>query len=528
MTYAKASMRSRSLVWFAAAALLLGCSSSGPGDDPSAQPASGEGGSSGGGGSSSSSSGGSTSSSSGGSTSSGGEAGAPATRCASPPCDDGELCEVAGDCASGVCVGTACVPGSAADGVKNGTETDVDCGGGAPTNAPKCASGKACGVLADCDNVLCTGSVCQPPTGSDGLKNGTESDVDCGGGAPTNALRCINDKVCATHDDCGSGACAIGGPKAGTCVPFKSCVQNNGGFTCGRDDRDFGGVTNALTSCCETATLAGLTPKINRFAITAGRMRAFIDRLSGNVRNYVQTPATKPAGWSSAWDNLVPSTLAEAEIMLGPSWSGAPNDPNTTTEAPHSKRSCGYGNYNGHSYWVSANQASQIYPQAQLDTKILNCVGWHLVRAFCAWDGGHLATIAELQSAFRNGGTTTYPWDFAGGAYAGPYDSNSYSDDRLNHRYVWGSLVNSAPANNRITYYLSPPGRFYKGWNANGVEIAGNVLEWASDAEYRFAWNLSFENHTGTMNSGGDWRTPNDRSDVPNGYYALGARCAYP
>jgi hypothetical protein len=449
-----------------------------------------------------------------------------------PKCAPGKGCGLPADCATGSCgVTKVCLDATAADGVKNGTETDVDCGGGAPTNAARCETGKACNDDGDCSNVRCNAGtkVCNPPTAGDGLKNGSETDVDCGGGAPTNALGCALDGACATHDDCASKACAISGPKAGKCVASKSCVKNEGGYTCGRDDRDFGGATFAHESCCETAPLDGSTAKISRFAITAGRMRAFIERLNGNVRGFVQNPMTKPAGWLAGWDVLVPSDIGEAETMLGPYWNNAPNDPNVTEESAHSKRSCGYGQYNGHTYWVSTNQASQVFSQAQLDVKVLNCVGWHLVRAFCAWDGGRMATVAELNNAYTNGSATTYPWTYAGSAYANPAYvlSTPNQDDRLNHKFNYG-FPGGTPATNRITWWLSPPGRFWRGWNKNKVEIAGNVLEWTGDQEYNFAWNSSFENHTGTFNNGGDWRTPGDRSDVPNGYYALGARCVYP
>ncbi|MBX3204328.1 MAG: hypothetical protein KF764_04630 [Labilithrix sp.] len=441
-------------------------------------------------------------------------------------CETGELCVETGDCDKVECAGGICQPPTKSDGIKNGTETDIDCGGGAPTNAARCASGKSCVETSDCDKVRCTDGLCQPATNGDGIQNGTESDVDCGGGAPTNAARCELDKTCDAHGDCASGACATGGPKAGLCVPFKSCVTTGGGLsTCGRDDRERGGNTVAHESCCDVAPIAGGTVKLNRFAITAGRMRAFIERTGGNVRGYVQAAATKPAGWQSAWDVLVPSSVAEAEIMLGAYWNGAPNDPNQTAESPHSKRSCGNANYNGHTYWVSS-ETGQVYTRAELDPKVLNCVGWHLVNAFCAWDGGRMPTAAELRNAFTNGNTTTWPWGYAGSAYNGAYSSTA-QDVRLNHRYNYG-YPGGTPATNRITWWLSPPGRFWQGWNANKIEIAGNVLEWTGDQPYNFAWNMSFENHEGTMNSGGDWRTPNDRSDVPNGYYALGARCAYP
>ena len=41
-------------------------------------------------------------------------------------------CNVSGDCTTGVCVSKQCVPATCADKVKNGSETDVDCGGTAP------------------------------------------------------------------------------------------------------------------------------------------------------------------------------------------------------------------------------------------------------------------------------------------------------------------------------------------------------------------------------------------------------------
>jgi hypothetical protein len=44
------------------------------------------------------------------------------------------------------------------DGVKNGTETDVDCGG---LDCAKCALGKICLVATDCASSVCSGGKCQ-------------------------------------------------------------------------------------------------------------------------------------------------------------------------------------------------------------------------------------------------------------------------------------------------------------------------------------------------------------------------------
>ena len=44
------------------------------------------------------------------------------------------------------------------DGVQDGKETDIDCGGGA---CGGCATGKMCGAASDCASGVCTGGVCQ-------------------------------------------------------------------------------------------------------------------------------------------------------------------------------------------------------------------------------------------------------------------------------------------------------------------------------------------------------------------------------
>jgi hypothetical protein len=80
---------------------------------------------------------------------------------------------------------------SCLDGVKNGQETDIDCGRGCST---KCGAYQRCDANADCTSNNCVQHHCAPAAGCyDGLKNGTETDVDCGGG------KC---KGCAIGDDC--------------------------------------------------------------------------------------------------------------------------------------------------------------------------------------------------------------------------------------------------------------------------------------------------------------------------------------
>jgi hypothetical protein len=144
--------------------------------------------------------------------------------CATVTCTPLDGCHVAGTCnpASGVCTnpyavdGTLCsyAPGpgtchtgsctvSCTDGVHDGTESDIDCGGG---TCPTCSTGARCSVDADCQSMGCTTSTmrCASTQCTDGHRDGSETDADCGGGT---CLTCAVGRVCARASDCASNAC---------------------------------------------------------------------------------------------------------------------------------------------------------------------------------------------------------------------------------------------------------------------------------------------------------------------------------
>src|SRR4051795_12158867 len=75
-------------------------------------------------------------------------------------CADGKGCGIGPDCLSKVCTGGKCPNPTCSDTVKNGNETDIDCGGAA---CSKCAAGLACATAADCSSGVCTGNVCKSP-----------------------------------------------------------------------------------------------------------------------------------------------------------------------------------------------------------------------------------------------------------------------------------------------------------------------------------------------------------------------------
>lgn len=134
------------------------------------------------------------------------------------------------DSAPGVLDPAPLVPATCVDQIKNGSETDVDCGGSGACAA--CAPTKACAQATDCTSQVCTGAVCQVATCSDGAKNGSETDIDCGGACGP----CANSQRCTLGMDCASGSCA-----AASCVP-SSCTD--GVRNAGESDIDCGGPCN--------------------------------------------------------------------------------------------------------------------------------------------------------------------------------------------------------------------------------------------------------------------------------------------
>jgi len=146
-------------------------------------------------------------------------------------CGNGQGCGSAQDCASGVCTDEGeCATPTCDDGVQNGGETDVDCGGDCPG---ACEPGEGCLVGEDCTTMNCEDDTCQPPSGdcADGMQNGDETDVDCGGSCP---MQCDDGEGCIVDIDCVSGNCD---PDTMTCGPACDDGVQNGDET----DVDCGG-----------------------------------------------------------------------------------------------------------------------------------------------------------------------------------------------------------------------------------------------------------------------------------------------
>jgi hypothetical protein len=167
------------------------------------------------------------------------------------------------------------------DSQKNGSETDVDCGGNGSTCNVKCGQGRTCSAGSDCSsgncvdgfccNSACSGTACKAcsnaltgatngtcsdvkagladPRGlcsandvcvagpkcecADGVKDGAETAVDCGGSA---CAKCAQGKACLAGSDCGSGFCVDGyccnSACSGSCQACSKALSGGTNGTC--------------------------------------------------------------------------------------------------------------------------------------------------------------------------------------------------------------------------------------------------------------------------------------------------------
>ncbi len=455
-------------------------------------------------------------------------------------CADGGGCKTGADCSNGSCGPmNTCLPPSCTDKAKNGTETGVDCGG---TCATKCEPGSGCLTDLDCNNVKCdtVKKLCSPPSPTDGFKNGTETDIDCGGTAPTNAPKCIVGKACKLDGDC-TVACNY----AGKCVEAQSCKGQHGGDTCGP--------TAKQESCCIALPAAGMpagsvaTTAIDKHNITAGRLRAFVTATNGDLKTWIMNHT--PAWWVAGWTQYLPSTLDNGSYgtpAIGSSfteWMGPYVYPPGAVGA---NEGC-YIKGNGARTYRLPDAANtgfgdpQYYTQAFDDDRAVNCVTAYIIAAFCAWDGGHMPTRQQIDYLW----TGALPWGVtpaAGYNAANPMDpmgafgTAAYTNGTTkpapiplvdlawaNYNYnYWGgaSIINTD-----YSIYIAPPGRFPAGNGKYGhSDLGGSVFNATDINGANVYWSRS-----GSWQGHGIPFTPvnmNINPPATNKYWAMGGRCA--
>jgi hypothetical protein len=150
------------------------------------------------------------------------------------PCCVGNTCPSAGACVAGMCQPATCT-----DGIKDGTETDIDCGGG---SCPPCGVGLMCVAASDCvspPNATggCVGGHCGIGSCSAGFAdcdanpaNGCEASLNTATNCGMCGLACVTQapSTCGTNGQCSAGACTLY-PAGTACGPSMTC---NGSGAC--------------------------------------------------------------------------------------------------------------------------------------------------------------------------------------------------------------------------------------------------------------------------------------------------------
>ncbi len=358
----------------------------------------------------------------------------------------------------------------------------------------------ACGGSGDASVGIGDGEGGVDPTGDGGTGasdgRGPIADDDSG------ARNVATGGACTKDSDCVSGGCDYNLK----CAPGRSCALHNGGDTCG---------ANGKESCCTSIAV----PKpdgafsLDKYNITAGRFRAFVEKTNGDIRGYIQK--NRPAYFEPSWDAWVPNKLDDGTAVLtdghlfgtgegrdgvyqqlGPIHYGAAEE--------GGNRGCYTREVgNARSYRLPDDVNAKLfndlqqYPQDVLDQKPIQCVTFFMIAAFCAWDGGRLPTIKELDYAWDAGDATKhkYPWGNTPvpGGWDKPYPFDPTGKNfgstlpagsdktRANYRYNFWMPDNikcegDDPAKCDYTLYIAPPGRFPSGDGPYGhSDLAGNV-----------------------------------------------------
>ncbi|MDF2695847.1 MAG: hypothetical protein K0S65_4230, partial [Labilithrix sp.] len=346
------------------------------------------------------------------------------------------------DCGGGcpvACSTDATDPSKAENGIRDNGETDIDCGG---PSAPKCKNDRTCAGNGDCESNYCRDQTktCAIARSDDHVRNGNETDVDCGG--PT-APKCALGKGCLEDRDC-SVTCSY----AKKCIDTPSCKPHLGGDTCGMGEVGHGVSTHE--SCCRTLPVPGFTDPahpdktvyLDKYEITAGRVRAFIDAMSAkyngrpNVREWIAK--NTPPIWDSAWNKFLPADFEGDAIHVDRRLLGDPRGGPDVPPIPEADQNQNTGvdfQFNGQLFvYPHGNNCSTHAPTAfgfptffyppevlakmgpdfppradgknfagmmipaseHLEVKAMNCISNALLAAFCHWDGGQLATNEVL------------------------------------------------------------------------------------------------------------------------------------
>jgi formylglycine-generating enzyme required for sulfatase activity len=221
-----------------------------------------------------------------------------------------------------------------------------------------------------------------------------------------------------------AGLTATCGPSSESCC--KSLLVPGGTFYRSYDGVDY-------TDKSYPATVADFY--LDKYEITVGRFRQF---LNAGMGTQASPPASNAgadlqilgSGWQSTWNTNLPADTASLKAEL----------------------KCD----STHQTWTDTAGINESQPQ--------NCMDWYIAFAFCAWDGGRLATEAEWNYAASGGSEQRYyPW-------SSPATSTTIDDSYA--VYCGGSCAGTQYVGSK-----SPKGDGKWGH----ADLAGNLWEWTLD-----------------------------------------------
>jgi formylglycine-generating enzyme len=237
----------------------------------------------------------------------------------------------------------------------------------------------------------------------------------------------------------------------GTCVTPPSCVglaETCGSGTdescCATADAVPGGRFNRGNERAYPATVSEFL--LDRFEVTVGRFRRFVEAYpdSKPAPGAGAPPHVDGSGWNAAWASNLPANADALKTAV-----------KCDTD---------------HQTWRDTEEGTEHLP--------MNCLSWYEAFAFCAWDGGRLATEAEWNYAAAGGSEQReYPW------------SNPASPTTIDGDYAVYDCTGdgSAPGECAFSDIQAVGSRSPKGDGRWGqADLAGNLWEWVLDwyAEY--------------------------------------------
>jgi formylglycine-generating enzyme required for sulfatase activity len=187
----------------------------------------------------------------------------------------------------------------------------------------------------------------------------------------------------------------------------------------------------------DTAPAHVSTFHLDRFEVTVGRFRAFVNAYPGSKPKAGDGahPLIPNSGWDATWNGQLPSdrTALIATLKCHPGWST----------------------------WTDDASGDETLP--------MSCIIWPVAFAFCAWDGGRLPTEAEWNYAAAGGSNQfAFPWGFDM-----PAPDASLA--------VYGCFYKGNGTCTGIAN-VAPVGSIAAGIGFYGqMDLAGNVWEWNLD-----------------------------------------------